>query len=126
MPKRKSADSPRTLRQYDDLEILDYIDRHKKQVGRSPSERQIATALQLSGKSVAHRIVRRLVDRTLLTSSVPSPGWPADLALTQAGRYALIPWRAQREKLATTEQQAPLATSHVASGAKLNLVRGAA
>lgn len=122
MSRRKGADSPRKLRQYDDLSVLDYIDRHKKEVGRSPSERQIATALQLSGKSVAHCIVRRLVRDGLLTSDVPSPGWPADLTITRPGRYVLEVWRAQREQ-STTESAAPPANP---AGGAAHLARGGA
>lgn len=119
---RRNADSPRKLRQYDDVSVLDYIDRHKRAAGRSPSERQIATALQLSGKSVAHRIVHRLVRDGLLSSNIPSPGWPADLTVTRPGQYVLAAWRALREQ-SMTESVAPPATSHAGGAAPM---RGAA
>lgn len=121
---RRNADSPRKLRHYDDLSVLDYIDRHKKTAGRSPSERQIATALQLSGKSVAHRIVHRLVRDGLLTSSIPSPGWPADLTVTRPGQYVLAAWRALREQ-STTEPAAPPAPP-AGGAAHVALARGGA
>lgn len=119
MPRRKTGEA-RKIRRYDDLEILDFIDRHKRATKRSPSESQIATTLQLSGRAVAHNIVHRLIKRGMLTSSVPSPGWPADLKVTQSGHSALIPWRIQREQSAT-ESAAPSATpaggaAHVARG----------
>lgn len=98
MSSSTARSSPRKLRHYDDLAILDFIDRHKaERCGRSPSERQIAAGLQLSNRSVAHDIVRRLVTRGLLLSAVPQRGWAADLTITRAGVYALKVWRAQRE-----------------------------
>lgn len=108
---------PRKLRSYDDLTVLDFIERHKlANHGRSPSERQIAQGLLLSGKSVAHSIVHRLITRGLLISVVPQRGWAADLTITRAGVYALKVWRAQRE----TTPPAP----HTAAGLDV-AVRGA-
>lgn len=98
MSSSTARSAPRKLRHYDDLAILNFIDRHKTQnAGRSPSERQIAAGMQLSGKSVAHDIVRRLVTRGLLISTVRQRGWAADLTITRAGIYALKVWRVQRE-----------------------------
>jgi SOS-response transcriptional repressor LexA len=98
MSSTTGRSSPRKLRHYDDLAILDFIDRHKgRNGGRSPSERQIAAGVELSGKSVAHSIVRRLVTGGFLLSDVPQRGWAADLTITRAGQYALLAWRAQRE-----------------------------
>jgi SOS-response transcriptional repressor LexA len=88
---------------------LDFIDRYKgTNHGRSPSQRQIAAGVELSGKSVAHSIVQRLVTRGLLLSDVPQRGWAADLTITRAGIYALKAWRAQRE---TTPAAVPSAAA---------------
>lgn len=97
------ATQSRKLRRYDDLAILDFIDRHQRATkGRSPSEQQIATGLQISNRSVAHTIVHRLVRGGFLTSAVPMRGWTAELTVTEAGRYALRVWRTQREPLPTS------------------------
>lgn len=108
MSSSTARSAPRKLRHYDDLAILNFIDRHKTQnAGRSPSERQIAAGMQLSGKSVAHDIVHRLVRRGLLISTVHHRGWVAELTITRSGNYALKAWRAQRESVPVTGAAVP-------------------
>lgn len=88
----------RRPRQYDDLAILDYIDSYQQaHRGRSPSQRRITDAVNLSTRSLAHTIIHRLITHGLLTLEVPQPGWPADLEITGAGRDALQVWRTQQE-----------------------------
>lgn len=94
--------------QYDDLAVLDYIDRHQQaHRGRSPSQRRIMEAAQLSVPSIAHRIVHRLVRGGLLTMDVPQRGWTAELAITSDGHDALRSWRAGREPATGRESGQP-------------------
>ena len=92
-----SAPQPSTQqRRYDPLAVLDYIERQHHTGQPSPSQRQIAEAMNLSGRSAASRIIEQLVRRALLTSYVHARGWPAILTVTEIGEEALHDWRAQQ------------------------------
>lgn len=108
--------SGQPYRHYDDMAVLDYIDSYKqKRNGRSPSQRHIHRALNMSSASTAHNIVRRLERNKLLVLHPSEPGLAGEMEITDTGRERLEAWRAQRER------EAP-STPRV----ELHLVRGAA
>ncbi len=91
------------LRRYDRMAVLDFIDRYQHNTRRSPSQRRICQALEMSAPSVAHNAVHALVRKGLLEMSVVERGVSADLTITRRGRDQLKRWR--REQQATTAQQ---------------------
>lgn len=84
---------------YDPLAVLAYIvtyqERNKQ---RSPSQRQIQAALNISVPSVVHNIVHRLERRALLTITRYGHGVGVDLALTEAGQEAVRRWQSERAR----------------------------
>lgn len=76
-------------RRYDPLTVLRYVAVYRQQQGRSPSQRRIQIALQISAPSVVQHVLHRLARQGLLTITTYGRGRTADLALTEAGRAAV-------------------------------------
>ena len=91
MPKQPEV---RRQRRYDRLAVLDYVDTYKRAHGdRSPSQRRIQTALQMSAPSVVHNTLHRLARAGLLKITSFGRGLGAELQITEAGFAALAEWR---------------------------------
>lgn len=83
---RKSAHN----RRYDPLAVLQYIHRYQEQHrGRSPSQRMIQVALEISAPSVVHNLLHRLERQGLLMIASYGRGRAGDLTLTDAGQTAI-------------------------------------
>jgi DNA-binding IclR family transcriptional regulator len=88
---------PRTLRRYDRLAVLDYIDAYQRIHRRSPSQRMIAQALAMSTPSAAHTAIHALKRQGLLSIGLSPRGWPANLTITELGQERLQQWRDKEE-----------------------------
>ncbi len=91
-PKRQS----RPQRRYDRLAVLDVVDTFQQTHRRSPSQREIVRALQMSAPSVAHNAIHALIRQGLLSSTPTRRGLTANLHLTPTGHQRLAEWRASR------------------------------
>lgn len=98
-------------RRYDRFAILDYVDTYKRtHNNRSPSQRRIRAALEISASSVVHNMLHRLARGGLLTITTFGRGLGAELEITDAGQAELQHWRSTRKSDAppdTSTQQAP-------------------
>lgn len=85
----------RSQRRHDPLHVLDYIATYQQHhAGRSPSQRQIQSGLQMSAPSTVHNLLHRLVQAGLLRITTHGRGLAADLAITELGHARLSQWRA--------------------------------
>lgn len=92
MPRPRSQE--RRHRRYDPLAALAYIDQYQRQhQWRSPSQREIQSALHVSAPSVVHNMLHRLEHEGVLTITSYGRGRTADLLLTEAGQAELWRWR---------------------------------
>lgn len=93
--------TPRTLahnRRYDPLAVLQHIHCYQEQHrGRSPSQRMIQAALEISAPSVVHNLLHRMERQGLLTITSYGRGRTGDLMLTEAG-HTVIADAARRSK----------------------------
>ncbi len=96
MPRRPTHRPRRPQQRTDRLAVLDLIDTTQQTTQRSPSERMIQRALQLSSPSVAHLSLWALERDGLLRIRRTGRGHRNELTLTAAGRAALDQWRAAR------------------------------
>lgn len=86
------------LRRRDPLEVLAYIATYQQQNrGRSPSQREIQRALDISAPSVVHNLERRLVAAGLLRIITRGRGFAAELEITAAGQMRLKEWHADQD-----------------------------
>lgn len=92
---RKSARGRQ--RRYDLLDVLLFVARYQQENDqKSPSQRQIKTALGMTAPSVVHNLLHRLQQRGLLIVTNMGRGRSAVLTLTQAGREAVAAQQAGR------------------------------
>jgi hypothetical protein len=89
----------RRQRRYDRLAILDYIDTYKRtHNNRSPSQRHIRAALNISAVSVVHNTEHRLERAGLLVITTFGRGLGGELEITEAGYEELRRWRAAQHE----------------------------
>lgn len=94
MPGKRS--NQRQQRRYDPLAVLAYIATYQQtHRQRSPSQRRIQAALDISAPSVVHHLVRWLQRAELLTITSYGRGQSVDLTLTAAGHEAVQRWQAE-------------------------------
>lgn len=85
-------------RRYDPGAVLNYIEAYQhSNDGRSPSQRQIQTALNISAPSVVHNMLHRLEYQSLLAMTTYGRGQTADLSLTDAGHSELRRWQREQQ-----------------------------
>ena len=98
----------RRQRRYDRIAILDYIDTYKRTHNhRSPSQRLIRAALNISAASVVHNMLHRLERAELLTITTFGRGLAGELEITVAGYEELRQWRAAQQSSAASDSPAP-------------------
>lgn len=83
----------------DRLAVLDYIQRYQAEHKRSPSQRHVARALQLSAPSRANYAVKRLKEAGLLDVQPIERGLALEIAITETGAHELEQWRARQRAL---------------------------
>lgn len=104
----RSQPDKRKQRRYDRLAILDYIDTYKQtHNNRSPSQRRIREALEMSAPSVAHNTLHRLARGGLLQITTFGRGLGAELDITEAGYAELRRWRAKHTASQQPAQHEP-------------------
>ena len=86
----------------DRLAVLDYIQRYQAQHQRSPSQRHVARALQLSAPSRANYAVKRLKESGLLDAQPIERGLALEITITETGVHELEQWRARQQALQTS------------------------
>ena len=97
-----------SYRRYDRLAILDYVASYQHQHDqRSPSQRDIQSALEISAPSVVHTILHRLAREGLLTITTYGRGAGADLRLTPAGWIAVTRWQQGRPAAQSRDEAEP-------------------
>ena len=97
-------------RRYDRFAILDYVDTYQyTHNNRSPSQRQIRAALEISASSVVHNMVHRLARAGLLTITTFGRGLGAELEITDIGREELQRWRDSRQSEIAPDTSTPQA-----------------
>lgn len=85
-------------RRYDPGAVLNYIEDYRRSNdGRSPSQRQIQTALNISAPSVVHNMLHRLQYQSLLAMTTYGRGQSAELSLTDAGQFELRRWQREQQ-----------------------------
>lgn len=85
-------------RRYDPGAVLNYIEVYRRNHGgRSPSQRQIQSALNISAPSVVHNMLHRLEYQSLLAMTTYRRGQTADLALTDEGHSELRRWQREQQ-----------------------------
>lgn len=86
-------------RRYEPLAVLTYIMTYQQtRPHRSPSERRIQAALDISAPSLVHGIIQRLERDGLLTITRYGRGHTVDLTLTEAGQEAVQRWQAKNTR----------------------------
>jgi Mn-dependent DtxR family transcriptional regulator len=96
----------RKHRRYDPLAVLAYIAAYQQTHNqRSPSERRIQAALDVSAPSVVHAIIQHLVQDALIVVTRYGRGSGVDLTLTEAGQAAVEHWRADHQTPPNDVQQ---------------------
>lgn len=95
-----------TQRRYNRIEVLDYIEQYQQRHrGRSPSQRNISRALEMSAPSRANYAVNQLRKAGLLQVEEIERGLPLEFEITEAGVDELKRWRSRQQTLVVSHHR---------------------